>query len=182
MKLTPLPLDGAYRIELTRHGDARGFFARAFAEEIFSEQGLPTRWPHMNLSFTARAHSVRGLHFQRPPRADAKIVRCIRGAIFDVLVDLRAGAPGFGRWHAVELTAETRTALYIPPGFAHGFQTLLPDSEILYMHSDIYAPGLEGGVSVTDPDLGIAWPHPVQGLSDRDLALPALSAVEPIAP
>ncbi len=181
MKLTPLPLSNAHRIELTPHGDARGFFARAFAVEIFAEHGLPTHWPHMNLSFTVTQHSVRGLHFQRPPRADAKIVRCLRGAIFDVIVDLRKGSPGFGQWHGEPLTAENRAALYIPPGFAHGFQTLLPDTEILYMHSDVYAPDLEGGVSVTDPGLGIDWPHPVQGLSDRDATLPDLTTVEPIA-
>ena len=180
MKLIPLPLPDARRVELTPHGDARGFFARAFAVEIFARHGLPTQWPHMNLSFTAQTHSVRGLHFQRPPRADAKIVRCIRGAIFDVIVDLRAGSPGFGQWHGETLTADNRTALYIPPGFAHGFQTLQPETEILYMHSDIYAPELEGGISVSDPDLGIDWPHPVQGLSDRDSALPDLTAVEPI--
>jgi dTDP-4-dehydrorhamnose 3,5-epimerase len=181
VKLIPLSLSGAHRVELTPHGDARGFFARTFACEVFEAAGLPTQWPHMNLSFTAQTHSVRGLHFQRPPCADAKIVRCIRGAIFDVIVDLRQGSPGFGRWHGEELSAGNRTALYIPPGFAHGFQTLQPETEILYMHSDVYAPDLEGGVSVTDPGLGIGWPHPVQGLSDRDAALPDLNAVEPIA-
>ena len=180
MKLTSLHLPDARLIELTPNGDARGFFARAFAAEILAEHGLPTQWPHMNLSFTTQAHSVRGLHFQRPPRADAKIVRCIRGAIFDVIVDLRQGSPGFGQWHGETLTCENRAALYIPPGFAHGFQTLLPETEILYMHSDIYAPELEGGVLVTDPELGIDWPHPVQGLSDRDTALPDLNAVESI--
>lgn len=180
MKLTALPLPDAHRVELTQHRDARGFFARTFAAEIFANHNLPTHWPQMNLSFTAAEHSVRGMHFQRRPRADAKIVRCIRGAIFDVIVDLRKGSPGFGQWHGEELTAQNRAALYIPPGFAHGFQTLLPETEILYMHSDIYAPELEGGISVSDPMLEIDWPHPIHGLSDRDRALPDLNAVEPI--
>jgi dTDP-4-dehydrorhamnose 3,5-epimerase len=136
----------------------------------------------MNTSFSHTAGTVRGMHFQRPPTAEAKMVKCLRGAIYDVLVDLRAGSESFGRWVGVELSSENRSMVYVPRGFAHGFQTLVADTELLYLHDANYSAADEGGVFHADPDLGIPWPLPVADVSMRDLALPPLSSVEPLAP
>jgi len=180
MKFTPLTLSGAFLVDLEKREDKRGFFARYFCEKEFSTHGLETRWPQMNVSYTQEAGSVRGLHFQRNPKAESKVVRCISGAIFDVLVDLRVGSPSFGKWLGFELNEVNRTMVYIPKGFAHGFQTLLPNSELLYMHSEIYNPECEGGVKFDDPILNIVWPMPIADISARDLNHPNLTQVAPI--
>lgn len=180
MKFHPLSIEGAFRIELERRGDARGFFARMVCAEEFAAQGLATRWVQMNTSFSREKGTLRGLHFQRPPRAEAKLVRCLRGAILDVIVDLRSGSPSYGQHETLRLDDDNRAMVYIPPGFAHGFQTLEPDTELLYLHSEVYSPDHEGGVHHADRDLGIAWPLPPVALSDRDKALPPLERLEPI--
>lgn len=174
MKLEPLAINGAYAISLTKLGDARGHFARTFCADIFSRHGLSTNWAQMNLSRTAARGAVRGMHFQRDPHAEAKLIRCTKGRAFDVLVDLRADSPTFGTWTSVTLDADEQNAVYIPEGCAHGFQTMAPDTELHYCHSRAYAPEAEGGVSPTDPDLAIDWPLPITQLSDRDAALPRL--------
>lgn len=181
MIITDLPLAGAKRIEMEPKGDARGFFARSFCSREFGDAGLATHFVQMNTSLTRQVGTIRGLHFQRPPAAEVKMVRCLVGAVFDVIVDLRAGSPTYGRWCAETLTAENRRMIYIPAGFAHGFQTLLPETELLYLHDTHYAPGHEGGLFYADKSVAIDWPLPAAGLSERDAALPPLSKLEPIA-
>lgn len=176
----PLTLIGSYRIELDPMGDERGFFARLFCMEEFRFHGLVPEIVQINTSFSSEAGTVRGLHFQRAPFAESKLVRCVRGAIQDVIVDLRSGSEQFGHWEAVNLSAENRDMVYVPPGFAHGFQTLLPDTELLYIHSAAYNPNHEGGVAYNDPDIGINWSLPVVNLSPRDAALPRLHKLEPL--
>lgn len=180
MIFTPLSLPGACRVDLERRGDARGFFARVFCADEFAAHGLNTDWVQMNTSLSRRAGTLRGLHFQRPPAAEAKLVRCLRGAIYDVIVDLRAGSDSYGRWQAVELTAKGRAMLYVPQGFAHGFQTLASDTELLYMHSARYSPDHEGGLHHADPALAVDWPRDVTDLSARDQSFPKLADLEPI--
>lgn len=180
MKFTELPLPGAYRVELEPRGDARGFFARLFCAEEFAARGLATRWVQCNTSFTAAAGTLRGLHFQRPPMAETKLLRCIRGAIFDVIVDLRAGSPTFGRWHGERLDDMNRTMICVPEGFAHGFQTLTPDVEMLYFHSAPYSAAHEGGLRWDDGRVAVDWPLRVTEISSRDAAFPTLDMLEPI--
>lgn len=176
----PLSLHGAFRIALHPQEDDRGYFARLFCAQEFKAHGLVPEIAQMNISFSREAGTVRGLHFQRAPAEESKVVRCLQGAIRDVVVDLRSTSPQFGKWEAVELTAENRDMVYVPPGFAHGFQTLLPDTELLYLHGAAYSPEHEGGVAHDDPDIGIDWPLPVVNLSPRDAALPRLRDLEPI--
>ncbi len=180
MIFSPLSLAGAFRIDLDPRGDDRGFFARLFCADEFAAHGLATRWAQMNTSFSRTSGTLRGMHFQRPPAAEAKLVRCLAGAMFDVLVDLRAASPSFGHWVAVELTAQNRSMVYVPEGVAHGFQTLADDTEVLYCHSVPYAQKHEGGLRFDDPSVGIAWPLPPFGLSSRDITHPYLSELEPI--
>jgi dTDP-4-dehydrorhamnose 3,5-epimerase len=174
----PLPIEGAFRIDLDLREDARGFFARLYCEQEFAAQGINLRWVQCNTSFTKNAGSLRGLHFQRSPMAETKLIRCLQGGVFDVVVDLRPQSPTFGRWHSVELTAENRTMMLIPQGCAHGFQTLGADTELLYFHSEFYSPQHEGGVRFDDPQLNITWPRAVADVSARDAALPLLSELE----
>lgn len=181
MKFTPLPLDGAYRIDLERRGDERGFFARIFCEEEFAAHGLATHWTQCNMSFSALRGTLRGLHFQRPPAAETKLIRCTRGAIFDVIVDLRAGSETYGKWHAERLDSANHAMICVPEGFAHGFQTLTDDVEMFYCHSAPYCAVHEGGLRWNDPRLGIQWPLTETEISDRDRAFPLLHELEPIA-
>jgi dTDP-4-dehydrorhamnose 3,5-epimerase len=181
MIFTPLGLQGAYAVDLDRREDARGFFARLFCAKEFADHGMDVTWTQCNTSFSHEIGTLRGLHFQRPPMAEAKLVKCIRGAIFDVLVDLRRHSPTFGQWTSLELSADNRTMAYVPPGFAHGFQTLARDTELLYFHSQDYSPAHEGGVRFDDLELNIGWPLPVSDISPRDAAHPYLAALEPIA-
>lgn len=177
MKFTPLSMAGAFRVDVEKREDERGFFARVFCAHEFAEHGLETTFVQMNTSVTRKAGSVRGMHFQRPPKAEVKFIRCVRGAVLDVIVDLREGSPTFGRWQGTELTGDNRAMLYVPRGFAHGFQTLADDSELFYMHSEFYSPEHEGGLRFDDPDVGIAWPLPIAEMSPRDRQHPFLSQV-----
>ncbi|MEM5581745.1 dTDP-4-dehydrorhamnose 3,5-epimerase [Roseibium sp. AS2] len=181
MNFTPLPLTGAFRIDLERRGDNRGSFARMFCREEFGRLGLNAVWSQCNVSHSVRKGTLRGLHFQRPPKADAKLVKCMAGAVFDAIVDLRAGSDTFGRWTFQTLSAENGEMIYIPAGFAHGFQTLTDNAELLYFHSHSYSPECEGGLLFSDPDIGITWPLEVASISDRDRDLPPLAEVEPIS-
>lgn len=173
MIFTPLELEGAYRVDLDRREDERGFFARAWCREEFEAHGLNPALVQCNLSFNHRRGTLRGMHFQRAPHAEAKLIRCTRGAILDVIVDLRHGSPTHARWLAVELTEENRSALYVPEGFAHGYQTLVDGTETLYQVSAAYAPDAEGGVRWDDPAFGIRWPEADPRIvSDKDGAWP----------
>lgn len=180
MIFTELPLAGAFRVDLHPKGDNRGFFARIYCTREFAGQGIDFRPVQANESFSAQTGTLRGMHFQCRPMAEAKLVRCLKGAIFDVIVDLRAGSATFGQWTAVTLDQDNRAMLYIPAGFAHGFQTLAPDTELLYFHSEFHAPGHEGGLAHDDPELSIPWPLPVVALSARDAAFPKLAALRPL--
>lgn len=153
-----LKLEGAYRIDLEPREDERGFFARAWCQREFAEYGLETRIVQSNLSYNRHKGTLRGMHYQAPPYEEVKLVRCIRGSIFDVIIDLRPGSPTFKQWVGVELTATNRQMLYVPKGFAHGFQTLEDDTEVFYHVSEFYTPGAERGVRWNDPQFGIEWP------------------------
>ena len=177
MILTPTAITGALLIELDRHQDERGFFARAWSADELAAAGLVTGIAQCNIAFNERAGTLRGLHFQRPPHEEVKLVRCTRGAIHDVIVDLRPDSTTYRRWLAVELTAENRTTLYVPAGCAHGYQTLVDATETFYMHSAAHGPEAEGGVRWDDPALGIEWP-PAEPriMSARDRGWPDLAA------
>ena len=159
---------GTIVIEVERHEDERGFFARAFCADEFAAHGLSTSVAQCNISFNRRRGTVRGLHFQRLPHAEAKLVRCTAGAIYDVAVDLRPASPTFCRHVGVELTARNRRMLYVPPGFAHGFQTLADESEVFYQMSEPFAAAAADGVRWDDPAFAIVWPLDVQVISERD--------------
>lgn len=156
--------------------DARGFFSRFWCAEELREAGWGKPIAQINHTLTRRRGAVRGMHFQHSPHAEAKLVSCLRGEVFDVAVDLRRGSPTFLRWHGEVLSAANHRSLLIPEGFAHGFQTLAEDCELLYLHSAPYQPGAEGAVNAADPRLGIAWPLPISEQSDRDRAHAMLAA------
>ncbi len=158
-------------------GDARGWFMETYSEASALAAGIDVRFVQDNQSFSATEGTIRGLHFQRPPHAQAKLVRCLRGSIMDYAVDVRRGSPTYGQYVAVKLTAEGREQLFVPIGFAHGFVTLEPDVEIAYKVSDVYAPDCDGGIVWNDPTIGIDWPLPASGavLSDKDEALVSLA-------
>jgi dTDP-4-dehydrorhamnose 3,5-epimerase len=165
-------LAGACLIEVERRTDERGYFARTFCEREFEDNGLPARFPQCNLSFSPRAGTLRGMHFQAAPLREAKLVRCTRGAIYDVIVDLRAGSPTRFDWVGVELTADNATALYVPEGFAHGFVTLKDDSETFYHMSEFHRPEGARGVRWDDPRFNIEWPRTPAVISERDATYP----------
>src|SRR3954447_5322499 len=158
MQFEPLRLAGAYRITLEPHADDRGFFARRFCAAEFSEQGLAADFVQRSISFNIRRGTLRGLHFQAAPHGETKLVRCTRGAVFDVVVDIRQDSASFGRWHAETLTADNRLILYIPEGFAHGFQTLEDGTELDYEIMPTYVAEAARGIRWDDPDIAIAWP------------------------
>lgn len=168
------PLEGAYTIDLEKRGDDRGFFARFFCEKEFKEAGLISDFVQINNSLTSKKGTLRGLHYQLPPAAEVKVVRCIRGALWDVIVDIREGSPTFGKWLGAELTAENRTMMYVPQGFAHAFVTLTDDTEALYLVSSFYSPGNERGVRWNDPAVGIEWPIEPAEISEKDGKWPDL--------
>lgn len=174
-RFLPTSLDGLRCIERLRMGDDRGFLARLFCADEFEQAGAPFSIVQINHTLTRACGTVRGLHFQFPPHAETKLVSCIRGQIFDVAVDLRAGSPTFLKWHGEVLSPDNGRALYIPPGFAHGFQTLTDDCELVYLHSSSYHPESEGAANLADPRIGIAWPLPVGTVSDRDRNHPFLA-------
>jgi len=162
------PLTGAFVIEIEPHADDRGFFARTYCAREFEEHGLETRVVQANLSYNRSKGTLRGMHYQAPPAGEAKLVRCIRGAIHDVIVDLRPDSPTYLQHVGVDLTAENRRALFVPALFAHGFQTLEDEVEVFYQVSEFYTPGAERGLRHDDPALGISWPLPVSEISDKD--------------
>ena len=165
-------LSGVYQIDLERHEDERGFFARAFCEREFSAHGLLPRYPQWNLSHNRARGTLRGLHLQARPHAEVKVVRCVAGAIFDVVVDLRRGSPRYRQWVGVELSAENASALYVPEGCAHGFITLRADSDVFYQMSAFHAPEAARGFRWNDPAFAIQWPVTPTVISARDSAFP----------
>jgi dTDP-4-dehydrorhamnose 3,5-epimerase len=179
MIFTETPLRGAFIVDLEPRRDDRGFFARAFCQREFEARGLDALVAQSNVSFNYRKGTLRGLHFQFPPAAETKFVRCARGAIVDVIVDLRPESPTYLQHAAVELTAENRTGLYVPRRFAHGYQVLEDDTELTYVVGEFYTPAAEGGLHCLDPRLGIQWPLPPGDMSDKDRAWPLLSDAEP---
>jgi dTDP-4-dehydrorhamnose 3,5-epimerase len=181
MKFTPLPLSGACRVDIEPQGDSRGFFARMFCKDEFAAQGLDGNWVQCNTSLSRTSGTIRGLHFQRPPAAEAKLIRCLRGSVFDVIVDIRKGSPTFGQWHGEVLDAENRSMLFVPRGFAHGFQTLTDNVEMLYFHTASFSPEHQGGVRWDDPQIAVAWPAGSTEISARDAGLPYLAGVEPVS-
>jgi len=182
MIFTATQHEDAWLIDIDPREDERGFFARIWCRQELAAQGLDTEIAQESLSFNRHRGTVRGLHFQRPPHEETKIVRCTRGGIFDVIVDLRPRSPSYLRWQGFELTAENRKALYVPKGFAHGFQTLADNAEIVYQISEFYAPNSAGGYRSDDVAFGIAWPLPVTVVSERDLSWPAFKAGTSVLP
>jgi dTDP-4-dehydrorhamnose 3,5-epimerase len=168
MEFAPANLGGAWLISPAPSYDERGFFARTFCSNEFANHALETQFVQHSVSQSRIRATVRGLHFQKHPHTETKIVRCLRGAIWDVIVDLRPESPTYCRWQAFELTERNRDQLYIPKGFAHGFQTLCDDVEILYLISDFYAPDAATGVRFDDPLFGIEWPFAPAAMSERD--------------
>ena len=175
MIFAPTTLPGAMVVGLERREDERGFFARSFCRQEFEAQGLDPCVAQCNVSFNRRRGTLRGMHWQAAPHGEAKLVRTTQGAIWDVIVDLRADSPTFCRWFGVELTAENHQALYIPEGFAHGFQTLVDDVEVFYQMSTSYVPGAQRGARWDDPAFGIQWPVHPPFLSERDATYPDLA-------
>ena len=172
MIFTETPLKGAYIIEPERIEDERGFFARSWCVEEFKEHGLNPNLVQCNISFNKKKGTLRGMHYQAAPHEEAKLVRCTKGALYDTIIDLRGDSPTFKHWFGVELTAENRKALYIPEGFAHGFQTLEYDTEVLYQMSEFYHPECARGVRYDDPALKVTWPVEVVTISEKDARYP----------
>jgi dTDP-4-dehydrorhamnose 3,5-epimerase len=168
LKFHSTPLLGAYTIELEKRGDDRGFFARLFCEKEFEAAHLPMSVVQINNSLSAKAGTLRGMHYQLQPAAEIKIVRCIRGSLYDVIIDLRPDSATFGKWFGVELSAENRLMLFVPQGFAHGVLTLTNNTEAFYLANAFYAPEHERGVRFDDPRFGIEWPLQPVGVSPKD--------------
>lgn len=166
------PLAGAYLIDLERREDERGFFARLYCEREFAAQKLVDRFVQVNNSLAVTRGTLRGMHYQLPPKAETKMVRCIRGALLDVIIDLRSESPTFGQHFSAELTAENRRMLYVPKRFAHGFMTLEPNTEAIYLVDEFYAPDRERGIRWNDPRFGITWPLEPTVISDKDQSHP----------
>lgn len=168
MIFTETKLQGAFLIEPKKFEDERGFFSTSWSAREMQEHGISPRLADCNISFNLRKGTLRGMHFQREPRAQAKLVRCTRGGIYDVAIDLRPDSPTFKQWAGAELTADNHLMLYIPEGFAHGFLTLEDKTEVFYMVSEIYAPELADGVRWDDPAFGVEWPGEVKVINERD--------------
>jgi len=162
------PVSGACTIELEKRGDERGFFARVFCEKEFAEAGLVTRFVQLNNSTSADRGTLRGMHYQLPPKSETKVVRCVRGSLLDVVLDLRRESPTFGQSFGAELSAENRLMMYVPKGCAHGFLTLTDDSEVIYLVDEFYSPENERIVRYDDPKFRIEWPAEVRVISDKD--------------
>ncbi|MGC4104638.1 dTDP-4-dehydrorhamnose 3,5-epimerase [Ferruginibacter sp.] len=175
MTFTATSLKGSYIVELNAFTDERGWFARTYCKKEFEAIGHNSEWVQMNHSYTKQKGSIRGMHYQLPPFSEIKMVRCIAGAVYDVIIDLRKESPTFLQWFGTELSAENRKMLYIPEGFAHGFQTLSNDCELIYHHSQFYTPGAEGGIRYNDPAVNINWPLPANNISARDEQHPLLN-------
>jgi len=173
------PLRGAFVVELERREDPRGFFARAFCQNEFKANGLKPIIAQVNVARSRLRGTLRGMHFQYPPAAEAKLVRCTRGAIRDVVVDLRPESPTYLQHFSVELNEDNQHALYVPERFAHGYQVLCDDTDASYSADEFYMPSAEGGLRYNDPRLGLTWPLPVTSISDKDLSFPPLDEIEP---
>ena len=171
-----LPLSGLKLVQRKPIADARGFFARFYCADEFRAAGVGKPVAQINHTFTRSKGAVRGLHFQHPPHAETKLVSCLSGEVFDVAVDLRSGSSTFMRWHGEILSAENQRSLLIPEGFAHGFQTLTEDCELLYLHTTPFHPAAEGALNIAEPGLAIEWPLPIGELSERDRAHPFIDA------
>jgi dTDP-4-dehydrorhamnose 3,5-epimerase len=178
MIFTETALQGAYIIDLERRTDSRGFFARAFCQKEFEAHGLKPVIAQANLAFNNRKGTVRGMHFQLPPAAETKVVRCTRGAILDIIVDLRTESPTYLQHISVELNEDNHRALYVPERFAHGYQVLRDSTETSYQVGEFYTPGSEGGLLYNDPRLGLSWPLPVTVISEKDQTWMPLSEQE----
>ncbi len=172
MQFRETPVAGAFVIEPERRVDQRGFFARVFCERELGDRGLERSVRQINTGFSPRTGTLRGMHYQLDPHAEVKIVRCVRGAAFDVVVDLRPGSPSYTRWYGIELTADNGLQLYVPKGTAHGYLTLKNDTEVVYSTSSPYAPDAARGVRYDDPAFAIAWPTEVRVISDADSSWP----------
>jgi len=175
MIFTPAKLSGSYIIEINPMEDERGWFARYYCKNEFEKIGLQKEWVQLNHSFTKYKSSIRGMHYQLPPFSEIKLVRCIRGTVFDVIVDVRKDSATFLQWFGVELSAENKKMIYIPEGFAHGFQTLTDECELLYHHTEFYVPGVEAGIRYDDPLIKINWPLPAGVTSKKDSQHPYLT-------
>jgi dTDP-4-dehydrorhamnose 3,5-epimerase len=168
MIFTPTALEGSYVIDLQPYSDERGWFARFYCKNEFQQIGHHKEWVQLNQSVSYQQGTLRGMHFQVPPFREVKMVRCIAGAVFDVIIDIRQGSDTFLQWFGLELSATNKRMLYIPEGFAHGFQTLTDNCELIYHHTAFYTPGAEGGIRYNDPAVNIQWPLPVSVISARD--------------
>lgn len=177
MKFIETALPGAYVVEPVVHRDARGFFVETFNHRVFASNGIDTGFVQDNYSFSKDRGVLRGLHFQYPPHAQAKLVMVIHGAVYDVIVDLRKESPAYLKWTGVELNSEGLNMLYVPKGFAHGFYTLRGNTHVIYKVDSLYAPGADGGIRWNDPDLAIEWPGVSPILSDKDRRLPLLKDI-----
>jgi dTDP-4-dehydrorhamnose 3,5-epimerase len=173
-----IKIRGAFEIQVEAKSDERGFFARTWCQEEFEKSGLNPRLVQCSISFNARKGTLRGMHYQADPYAEAKLVRCTQGAIYDVVIDLRADSATFKKWIAVELTAEKRNMIYVPEGCAHGFLTMADKSEVLYQMSEIYNPESARGVRWDDPAFQIVWPAKVKVISERDRTYPDFELVQ----
>ena len=178
-----LGLEGLLEIVPKRHGDARGYFSETWNAERFAAAGIELSFVQDNHSYSAAAGVLRGLHYQLPPRAQDKLLRVVRGSVFDVVVDIRRSSPSFGKWSGLEISAEKGNQILVPKGYAHGFVTLVPDTEILYKVTDTYSPEYDRSIRFDDPAIGIAWPSLAGDfqLSDKDRKAPLLGAAEVFA-
>ena len=174
MIFTPVPLAGIYTIELDPFMDERGWFARTYCKNEFAAIGHTAEWVQLNHSFTVETGTIRGMHYQLPPFSEIKMVKCIAGAVYDVVVDLRKESATFLQWFGTELSAANKKMIYIPAGFAHGFQTIADNSELIYHHSQYYTPGVEAAIKYNEPKLNINWPLAVTHISERDAQHPFL--------
>ena len=174
MIFTPAPLAGIYTIELDPFMDERGWFARTFCKNEFDAIGHTAEWVQLNHSFTVETGTIRGMHYQLSPFSEIKLVRCISGAVYDVVIDLRRESATFLQWFGTELSAVNKKMIYIPAGFAHGFQTIADNSELIYHHSQYYSPGVEAAIRYNEPKLNINWPLAVTHISERDAQHPFL--------
>jgi len=174
MKVHRTPLDGLILVETTPVKDERGEFVRVFCEADCTELRPNLHWTQINVSRTSHSGTVRGMHFQYPPSAEAKMIRCLQGRVFDVAIDLRAGSPTFLHWHGVELREDGSLQFFIPEGFAHGFQALTDNAQLLYLHTATWARQREGALRHDDPALSITWPLPVTRVSEKDRSVPLL--------
>ncbi len=174
MQFIETPLLGLYIINYSKFEDERGFFTRTFCKKEFSQIGFNKEWVQLNHSFNVKKGTVRGLHYQKMPFSESKLIRCIQGRVFDVAVDIRQNSPTYLQYFSIELSADNMSAIFIPNGFAHGFQTLEENSSLIYHHSEYYTPEADAGLRYNDPGINIKWPLPVVNLSVKDKQYPFL--------